>query len=193
MSVGSSKGNHIVRPGKALGKSIKLKNVKLATSHGKKTVEADLNITPMVDMLTMIVVFLLMTFSATGEILFATKDIVLPPAFHVTELERAPVVAVSKATVGFEGQFVMNAADVTESSYPDWKLTPLFTYLEAERESWMAAHAGEQFKGDVIIQSDQDVPFSMLKLIMSTCAKAQYNNTNFAIRQAGKSEVPLGN
>lgn len=185
--------NHIVKPGTALGKSIKLKNVKLATGHGKKSVEADLQLTPMVDMLTMIVIFLLMSFSATGEILFATKDIVLPPAYHVTELERAPVVAVSAATIGFEGQFVMNAADVTESSYPDWKLTPLFTYLEAEREAWAAAHAGEEFKGDVIIQADKEVPFSVLKLVMSTCAKARYNNTNFAIQQAGKSEVPLGN
>jgi biopolymer transport protein ExbD len=182
----------IKKPGKALGKSIKLKNVKLATGHGKCSVVADLNITPMVDMLTMIVVFLLMTFSATGEILFASKDIVLPPAFHTSELERAPVVAVSKATIGFEGQFVMNAADVTEGAYPDWKLTPLFTYLEAEREAWTAAHQGEEFKGDVIIQSDSEVPFSVLKLIMSTCAKAKYINTNFAIRQIGKSEAPLG-
>lgn len=182
----------IKKPGKALGKSIKLKNVKLAMGHGKASVEADLNITPMVDMLTMIVVFLLMTFSATGEILFATKDIVLPPAFHTSELERAPVVAVSRATIGFEGQFVMNAADVTESAYPDWKLTPLFTYLEAEREAWTAAHTGEEFKGDVIIQSDSEVPFSVLKLIMSTCAKAKYINTNFAIRQIGKTEAPLG-
>jgi biopolymer transport protein ExbD len=182
----------IKKPGKALGKSIKLKNIKAAMGHGKASVTADLNITPMVDMLTMIVVFLLMTFSATGEILFATKDIVLPPAFHTSELERAPVVAVSKATIGFEGQFVMNAADVTEGAYPDWKLTPLFTYLEAEREAWTAAHAGEEFKGDVIIQSDSEVPFSVLKLVMSTCAKAKYINTNFAIRQVGKTEAPLG-
>ena len=182
----------ITKPGKALGKSIKLKNVKLATGHGKKTVEADLNITPMVDMLTMIVIFLLMSFSASGEILFATKDIVLPPAYHTTELERAPVVAVSRATIGFEGQFVMNASDVTEGAYPDWKLTPLFTYLEAEREAWTAAHSGEEFKGDVIIQSDNEVPFSVLKLVMSTCAKAKYINTNFAIQQIGKSEAALG-
>ena len=119
----------IKKPGSALGKTIKLKNVKLATGHGKKSPNSDLNLTPMVDTLTVLVVFLLMSFSASGEILFATKDIVLPPAFHTSELERAPVVAVSKATIGFEGQFVMNAADVTEAAYPDWKLTPLYTYL----------------------------------------------------------------
>ena len=183
---------HIKKPGAALGKTIKLKNVKLATGHGKKSPNSDLNLTPMVDTLTVLVVFLLMSFSASGEILFATKDIVLPPAFHTSELERAPVVAVSKATIGFEGQFVMNAADVTEAAYPDWKLTPLYTYLEAEREAWAAAHAGEEFKGDVIIQSDNEVPFSVLKLVMSTCAKAKYINTNFAIRQIGKTEAPLG-
>lgn len=183
---------HIKKPGKVLGKSIKLKNMKLAMGHGKATPVADLNVTPMVDMLTMLVIFLLMTFSATGEILFVTKDIVLPQAYNSSELERAPVVAVSKNTIGFEGQFVLNTADVTESSYPDWKLTPLFTLLDAEREAWTIAHAGENFNGQVIIQSDSDVTFSVLKLIMSTCAKAKYINMNFAITQVGKSEAALG-
>jgi len=182
----------IKKPGKQLGKSIKLKNMKLTVGHGRASPYADLNITPMVDMLTMIVVFLLMTFSATGEILFVSKDILLPPAFHATDLERAPVIAVSKFTIGFEGQFTMNTADVNETAYPDWKLTPLYTLLDAEREAWNAAHAGEPFKGEVIIQSDNEVPFSVLKLIMATCGKAKYINMNFAIRQIGKSEAPLG-
>jgi biopolymer transport protein ExbD len=182
----------IKKPGKVLGKSIKLKNMKLAMGHGKTSVVADLNVTPMVDMLTMLVIFLLMTFSSTGELLFVTKDIVLPPAYHATTLERAPVVSVSKATVGFEGQFIMNTADVNESSYPDWKLTPLFTLLDGEREAWNASHAGEEFKGEVIIQSDNEVQFSVLKLIIATCAKAKYINMNFAIQQIGKSSASLG-
>ncbi len=183
----------IKKPGKGIGKSIKLKGIsKAVMGKGKGTSIADLNVTPMVDMLTMLVIFLLMTFSATGEILFVTKDIVLPPAYHASTLERAPVVAISKVNIGFEGQFIMNAADVNESAYPDWKLTPLFNLLEAEREAWNAAHAGENFKGDIIIQCDNEVPFSSIKMVISTCAKAKYVNMNFAIQRVGKGDAALG-
>jgi len=182
----------VKKPSKILGRTFKLKHMKGAVSRGRATPVADLNVTPMVDMLTMLVIFLLMTFSATGEILFVTNDIVLPSAFHGTGLERAPVINVSKNSVGFEGQFVMNTADINESSYPDWKLTPLYTLLDTERENWAAAHLGSNFKGEVIIQSDNEVNFSILKLIMATCAKAKYINMNFAIQQVGKSEAALG-
>jgi biopolymer transport protein ExbD len=185
---------HIKKPGKVLGKSIKLKNMKLTMKHGRTSPIYDLNITPMVDMLTMLVVFLLATFSATGEILFINKDIVLPPALNAVELQRAPVISVSKATIGFEGSFVVSTTDVSETTYPDWNLTPLATLLDEERESWTLAHAGtgEEFKGEVIIQADSEVPFSILKLVMATCAKAKYLNMSYAIKQISRGEANLG-
>ena len=50
-------------PGPRLKKNIDLKFVR-AAAHGKKTMYAELNLTSMVDMLTILTVFLLMTFSA---------------------------------------------------------------------------------------------------------------------------------
>ncbi len=182
----------IKKPGKILGRSIKLKHLKNAGGHGKAQVVADLNVTPMVDMLVMLVIYLLMTFSASGEILFVTPDIVLPPAFNADELERAPVIAISPTAISFEGQFVMNTAEVTDTAYSDWKLTPIAVLLDAEREAWTLAHVGENFNGNVIIQSDDDVTFSVLKMIISTCAKSQYINMNFAIQKVGRSEAYLG-
>ena len=48
--------------------------------HGKKATNADLLITPLVDMFVIIVLFLIANFSATGEVLMMTKDIQLPEA-----------------------------------------------------------------------------------------------------------------
>ena len=57
---------------------------------------ADLNITPLVDMFVILVLFLIANFSATGEILTMTKDIQLPEAANTEELVMAPVVMVSQ-------------------------------------------------------------------------------------------------
>ena len=76
-------------------------SVKLETAsaklhkHGRKSLYEALNLVAYIDMMTMLVIFLLMSFSASGEILFVQKNIVLPDAQNWTDLERAPVIAVS--------------------------------------------------------------------------------------------------
>ncbi len=174
----------IKKPDKRLGKSIKVKFAKRG-AHGKASPIADLNVTPMVDMLTMLVIFLLMTFSATGEILFISKDIVLPQAYNSAELERAPVVAVSAKALAFEGEFVMNTADINERYFQDWNLPPLKERLENARKAWKADNPDKPFDGQVIIQSDSNVPFSVIKMIMFTCAQASYVGVNFAVQKSG--------
>ena len=64
----------------------------------KRGVYAALTLTSLVDVMTIIVIFLLMNFSANGEVLYMSKDIKLPDAYHGAELERAPVISLSAAT-----------------------------------------------------------------------------------------------
>src|ERR1700742_145204 len=78
---------------------------------GRKSGYADLNLTSMVDMLTILVVFLLQTFSASGELLSVQKNIVLPDAQNFAQLEVAPIIAVSKDAVTLNG---VPMADATE-------------------------------------------------------------------------------
>ena len=61
--------------------SINLEVAKTKLGHGgRKKVNSDLNLVAYIDMMTMLVIFLLMSFSASGEILFVQKNITLPDA-----------------------------------------------------------------------------------------------------------------
>jgi Biopolymer transport protein ExbD/TolR. len=87
--------------------SVKLEVAKAKLGHeGRKSSYAALNLVAYIDMMTMLVIFLLMSFSATGEILFVQKNIVLPDAQNWTDLERAPVIGVSKDVVTLDGSQV---------------------------------------------------------------------------------------
>src|SRR5437763_16922712 len=93
--------------------SVKLEVAKAKLGHaGRKSSYAALNLVAYIDMMTMLVIFLLMSYSATGEILFVQKNIVIPDAQKWTDLERAPVVGVCKDVVPLEGYLVATAADV---------------------------------------------------------------------------------
>src|SRR3981081_2756499 len=78
----------------------------------KKSGYAALMLTSLVDMFTIIVIFLLMNFSANGEVLYMSKDIKLPDAYHGAQLERAPVISVSGDAVTFDGKMLLSTGDL---------------------------------------------------------------------------------
>src|ERR671931_1693997 len=103
----------IVQPGKRPARRFATSKVlggKIA--RGRRSTNADLNVVPMVDMMTMLVIFLLQQFLATGEVLYMQKDIKLPDARHGQQIEVAPVVAISSAQVVVSGQKVAEVADL---------------------------------------------------------------------------------
>jgi biopolymer transport protein ExbD len=179
-------------PQAQLYKSISLEAAKAKLGHtGKKSVYEALNLVAYIDMMTMLVIFLLMSFSATGEILFMQKNIVLPEAQNWTALERAPVIAVTNEVVTFEGIQVASASDLmTDTATGDAKLTELYERLINHKNNWKLTHTGgEPFNGIAIIQADKGVEFKALKKVMYSAATAGYQNVNFAVRSRGTGAV----
>jgi len=150
---------------------------------GRKSTNAELNVVSMVDMMTMLVIFLLQQFSATGEILFMQKDIRLPGAEHGQAIEVAPVVAVSTQVVAVTGQKVADVAELDRDSYLN--IPALEERLRDEKKRWDFIHQNDpdrekNWKGDVNIQADVKVPFRLVKRVMFSAAQAGYFNVNFA-------------
>ncbi len=150
---------------------------------GRKGVNAELNVVSMVDMMTMLVIFLLQQFSATGEILFMQKDIRLPGAEHGQTIEVAPVVAVSSQVVAVTGQKVADVAELDRDTYLN--IPALEEKLRDEKKRWDFIHQNDpdrdkNWKGEVNIQADVKIPFRLIKRVMFSAAAAGYFNVNFA-------------
>src|SRR5512142_2416185 len=103
----------IVTPGKRPAKRFeKSKILGGKMKRGHKPTNAELNVVPMVDMMTMLVIFLLQQFSSTGEVLYMQKDIKMPSAHHGQAIDLAPVVTISAAEVAVVGKKVADVADL---------------------------------------------------------------------------------
>src|ERR1044072_9323873 len=78
--------------------------------HGRKVriLNADLLLTALIDAFSILVIFLLASFSSTGEILYMGKDMVLPKASKAETLERNPVVRIEKDAMFLEDKPVTN-------------------------------------------------------------------------------------
>jgi biopolymer transport protein ExbD len=182
----------IVQPGKRPAKRFQRSRVlggKLV--HGRRSTNAELNVVPMVDMMTMLVIFLLQQFSATGEVLYMQKDIRLPDARHGQLIEAAPTVAVSADSVVVTGQKVAEVADLDrDAGYLD--IPALEERLREEKKRWEFIHQADpnrKWDGVVNIQADQKVPFRIVKRVMYSCGVAGYFNLNFAALDVGSGSA----
>jgi len=168
-------------PGRRAGSGAALRLAKKhMTGKAGKSLYASLNLTAMVDFMTVVVIFLLMQFSASGEILFMQKDIRLPDAAAGAELERVPVVAISADSITFEGSIVTGLSDLAEGEV----IAELQSKLDQARNAWTAT-SSKPFDHKVIVQADQDVDFKFIRRVMVTCTVSQYNNLMFATRRVG--------
>lgn len=181
-------------PHRHLFENIKLEVVKQKLGHGgRKGVDAPLNLVAYIDMMTMLVIFLLMSFSATGEILFVQKNLVLPKAQNWTDLERAPVIGVSKEVVTLDGTQVASSDDLTkDQAGGDFKIAELHDKLVTLKNNYKLLHPGEEFNGIAIIQADKAVEFKALKKVMYSASVAGYHNVNFAVIPSAKGGAPGG-
>jgi biopolymer transport protein ExbD len=184
----------IVTPGKRPG--IRVSNSKVfgkKFARGKKNGYAELMLTSLVDMFTIIVIFLIQNFSANGEVLYMSKDIKLPYAVHGTQLERAPVISVSNDAVTFDGKQIAVTDDLGKSDVLN--VPELEDALREEKRKYETIHANDPehpFRGLINIQCDKKIPFKVIKKLMFACNQSQFGNINFAALAKGtaKADAP---
>lgn len=182
----------IAKPGKRLMHAIPLGFVRRKVAGGgRRSMSQSLNLTSMIDFLMVVVIFLLSTFSASGE-QSVPKEVKLPNARNVQDLLLAPMVGVAGKDIYVDSKpagTVIEALDAMEqgkTAFPT-KLTDLETKLKYMKETWKSTHpADAPFPGMVILQLDEKLPAFVAKSVFYTCALSGYANISFLVNKSGK-------
>jgi len=173
-------------PGRRLMHAVPLKFVvEKAVGHGRRGTNANLSLTSMIDFLIVVVVFLLMTFSSSGEVPPA-KGLHLPQAENTLDMIDAPMVAINGSQLLVDGAPAGNTHAIEDAKRLQ-RIDELFNILKGKREVWKQLHPGKDFPGVVVLQVDQDVPAVVVKSTFQTAAFAGYPNVSFMVNQLPKS------
>ena len=176
----------IGQPGKRLMLYIPLHFVQSkAAGHGRRSPNANLSLTSMIDFLIVVVVFLLMTFSASGETP-PSKGLQLPKAENTIDMIDAPMVSINGSQILVDGAAAGNTHAIEDNKRLQ-RIDELFNILKGKREVWKQLHPGKDFPGVVVLQVDQDVSAVVVKSTFQTSAFAGYPNVSFMVDQLPKS------
>jgi biopolymer transport protein ExbD len=194
--------------GPRLYRSVPFKHlVRGAGAGSSRASNISLNLTPFVDMMTILVTFLLMVFSASGELLQAQKGLELPLAEDKTTLQVAPVIVVTKSEIVYQGQLVATVDSVMRDDSPSFKIDALFERLDAaakkvKEDVALRKYPGKLMKacdeakqgirplkgkpicpdGLAILQADQQTDARLVNKIVNTAKAAGFDNLLFAVK-----------
>jgi biopolymer transport protein ExbD len=152
----------------------------IETRHHRKKNFA-LMLAPMVDMFSILVIYLLMNFSSSGEIFFVSKDVVLPKAIKGSPLQSFPVISILKNEVMFDAEKVDAEANITISEPNDGKNPQMRDLLRRLKAVDAQIHPGQAFKGQINLQADLKTPVDDIKKVMRVLIEEGWTGINFVV------------
>jgi biopolymer transport protein ExbD len=146
--------------------------------------DADLNLIPMIDILSVMVSFLLV-YSTEVEVVQNTKGIEIPQSISQQKPRETVVVMLSKDELFVQGELIASLAEVKAS--PDPIIAPLRLALKRPTLVGEAMTAKQIAEREITVMADKTIPYEILKKVMSTCTDADYGRISFALVQKEKA------
>jgi biopolymer transport protein ExbD len=146
--------------------------------------EPKLNITSMMDMFTIILVFLIKNYSTEGTIVTPADDLTLPKSTVELHAKESLSLTIAQGSVAVEDRRVLAPEDYRALlAQKDFMIEPLFNVLKkfADEAQKLEDRTGKPFSGSISIQGDTAIPYNVLTRIMYTCGQAGYPNMNLLV------------
>jgi biopolymer transport protein ExbD len=146
-------------------------------------------ITSLIDFFSIVVIYLMKSYSSEGSILTNADNLMLPNSSSTTRPKEIHVqIAATSDMILVDNTPVVPTEDVRK--IPQDNPNPVISQLEQKlkvtkkiEEDQVRLGALNQMEGVATIQIDKNVDFDVLYKIMNTCASVGYTKMNFAVME----------
>jgi biopolymer transport protein ExbD len=155
--------------------------------------EQSLNIYPLMDVMTILLVFMVMQFAQDAANVVESADLQIPYSTSRTELSQAVAVQVSRTDILVEGRPVLTLRNgmvdpsQKQGGGTGFLITPLHGVMGQHRDRLRAIERGSSgrrpFTGMVQIIADKRTPFRTLSEVIYTLGQAEFSNIHFVVLQ----------
>ena len=144
----------------------------------------DMNLVSLIDVFTILIFFLLSS-STEVEVLPASAAVKLPESTAEVSPKDTLVVVVSPTEILVQGRKVASVADALASD--DDLIAPLQAELLQHNSREVVRKENVAQSKAVTIMGDKDIPYRLLRKIMVTSARANFQDVSFAVRHKDKA------
>ncbi|HUK02571.1 MAG TPA: biopolymer transporter ExbD [Steroidobacteraceae bacterium] len=163
---------------------------RMAEHHLRHRADADLNLIPLIDILSVMVSFLLV-YSTEVEIIQNSKQIEVPQSIAETAPHHSVVVMITKDEVFVQDEPVASVADVRAATTS--VIAPIRAALKQPNIVGTEITEKDLAAREVTIMADKNLPYEVLKKVMATCTDADYGRVSLAVLQKDKPVVAGAN
>jgi len=149
-----------------------------------------LNLVSMIDVFTTLVFFLLLT-STNVQTLRSPRSLELPTSASIAQPNDTPVLMVTPENILWQGEAIMSVQ--AAEAQPGLVLGPLKAkLLLAPLVTVQGGQAGALTRGEINILADKEIPYALLKKIMTTTGEAKFARISLSVnhRSGGVGAKP---
>ena len=151
--------------------------------HLRHRVDAELNLIPLIDILSVMVAFLLV-YSAEVEVVQNTKGVEIPQSIAEVAPKQSVVVMVTKEHLFVQGELVASLDEIRGARTPF--IEPLRDVLERPMLTHESLEVDPAAPREITLVGDKSLPFDVLKKVMATCTASSYTRISLAVLEKGK-------
>ncbi len=158
-----------------------------ATSGSNETLA--LNIMPLLDIFSILILFLLMSFSTDPVSHDVTTGVELPDSKTIRSLDEVPAIVVTKTEILVNDKKVTTIinGDIQERDRSQGAIYPLFTALEKIAEANKRLVRGKKKKNiPVTMEMDKSHNFKLLKRVMLSAQQAEFVTFKMMVSKTSK-------
>jgi biopolymer transport protein ExbD len=157
----------------------------------REQLEFSLNVTSLMDVLTVLLFFLVKSYSVSQTALATPEGLRLPASVVKADLEETVSVSLTNKELRINNAVVATLVggkfESKDLSKDGRVVLPLKTFLDSEYKKRNAVFNSAGMldnlpPGRVMIQSDKDLSFGTVKFILHTAAVANYNDYEFVVQ-----------
>jgi len=160
---------------------------RMAQHHLRHKADAELNLIPLIDILSTLVAFLLV-YSTEVELIQNSKGIEIPMSIAQASPKESVVVMITKTDLFVQGERVGSVQEVRDSK--DAVVGPLRDALKRPMLVGKEMTERDLAQREITIMADKTLPYEVLKKVMSTCTDADYGKVSLAVIQKEKPVAP---
>ena len=148
---------------------------------GRKREDAELNLIPLIDILSVMVAFLLV-YSTDVEVVQNAKGVEIPQSSAEVQPKVSVVVMVTRDQLFVQGELVASIGEIQDSG------ASLIEPLRAILTRPMVAGGAQPQEAalaarEVTVLADKSLPYEVVRKVMATCTAASYGKISLAVLQ----------